>query len=234
MGRLFLSSPERFLGTLAKIPEGKPKHDFLLWLAKTSSITLLLVQGPSDSGSTTKSDVSPTEEQVVQHFYDLFTTYQKPITDFLYRMTRDREMAADLTQDTFLKVYAHRHELAKILNTRAWIYRIAVNTANNALRHHRRFTWLSLVDMQPDSSSSGSNQIVIPSADDTSGVGEREELAQALRTLSPTARSVLLLRVSVGFDIPEIATMLNITEANARKILYRAKEKLRAILESNQ
>jgi DNA-directed RNA polymerase specialized sigma24 family protein len=41
---------------------------------------------------------------------------------------------------------------------------------------------------------------------------------------------VLLLRATGGFEAHEIATMLNITEANARKILYRAKEKLRKAL----
>jgi RNA polymerase sigma factor (sigma-70 family) len=94
----------------------------------------------------------------VDAFYELFARYQKPIADFLYRMTHDRDWAADLTQDTFLKAYAHLEDLKTITNVRAWLYRIAANTASNALRHQRRFAWVSLTEMRTGDSSSSSGQ----------------------------------------------------------------------------
>ncbi len=168
----------------------------------------------------------------VDAFYELFSRYQKPIADFLYRMTHDRDWAADLTQDTFLKAYAHIEDLKTIANVRAWLYRIAANTASNALRHQRRFAWVSLTEMRTGDSSSSSGQSVVLSSNEdlATSVVERDALVNALQSLPPTARAVLLLRATGGFEAHEIATMLNITEANARKILYRAKEKLRKAL----
>jgi len=164
-------------------------------------------------------------------FYELFSRYQKPIADFLFRMTHDRDWAADLTQDTFLKAYAHLEDLRTITNVRAWLYRIAANTASNALRHHRRFIWVSLTEMRPgDSSSSGHGVVLADGIDLATSVVERDALSAALQTLPANARAAILLRATGGFEAHEIALMLNLSEANVRKILYRAKEKLRKVL----
>jgi RNA polymerase sigma-70 factor, ECF subfamily len=164
-------------------------------------------------------------------FYELFTRYQKPIADFLFRMTHDRDWAADLTQDTFLKAYAHLEDLHSITNVRAWLYRIAANTASNALRHQRRFVWVSLTEMRSgDSSSSGHGVVLADTEDLATSVVERDALSAALQTLPANARAAILLRATGGFEAHEIASMLNLSEANVRKILYRAKEKLRKIL----
>jgi RNA polymerase sigma-70 factor (ECF subfamily) len=188
---------------------------------------------PSSEDDGTPSVVPPTPSAAeVDAFYELFSRYQKPIADFLYRMTHDRDWAADLTQDTFLKAYAHIEDLKSIANVRAWLYRIAANTASNALRHQRRFAWVSLTEMRTGDSSSSSGQSVVlaASGDLATSVVERDELVNALQSLPPTARAAILLRATGGFEAHEIASMLNITEANARKILYRAKEKLRKAL----
>lgn len=170
----------------------------------------------------------------VQAFYELFARYQKPIADFLYRMTHDRDWAADLTQDTFLKAFAHINDLPTITNVRAWLYRIAANTASNSMRHQRRFTWVSLTELPPGDSAEMDGSVVLASQGDlATSVVERDALERALMTLAPTARAVLLLRATAGFETTEIATMLHLSEANVRKILYRAKEKLRQML-SNQ
>lgn len=174
---------------------------------------------------------SAQEAADVDAFYELFSRYQKPIADFLFRMTHDRDWAADLTQDTFLKAYAHLEDLRTITNVRAWLYRIAANTASNALRHHRRFVWVSLTEMHAgDSSSSGHGVVLADAGDLATSVVERDALSAALQTLPPNARAAILLRATGGFEAHEIASMLNLSEANTRKILYRAKEKLRKVL----
>ena len=170
-------------------------------------------------------------EADAETFYELFSRYQKPIADFLYRMTHDRDWAADLTQDTFLKAYAHMDDIRTITNVRAWLYRIAANTASNALRHQRRFAWVSLTEMRSgDSSGHDQGVILAANGDMATSVVERDALMTALQALPANARAAILLRATGGFEAHEIATMLNITEANARKILYRAKEKLRKML----
>ncbi len=190
-----------------------------------------LAMSRQDDQAAETTPKTPTAAEI-DAFYEIFSRYQKPIADFLYRMTHDRDWAADLTQDTFLKAYAHIEDLKGIANVRAWLYRIAANTASNALRHQRRFAWVSLTEMRAGDSSSSSGQSVILAAngDLATSVVERDELVNALQTLNPTARAVILLRATGGFEAHEIATMLGLSEANARKILYRAKEKLRKAL----
>src|SRR5690242_12335409 len=58
-------------------------------------------------------------------FVDLFTRYHLALIEYLYGMTRDRELAADLAQDAFTRAYAAAPDLAGIAEPRAWLYRIA-------------------------------------------------------------------------------------------------------------
>ncbi|MBA3826538.1 MAG: RNA polymerase sigma factor [Ktedonobacterales bacterium] len=179
----------------------------------------------------TAAQASAQEAADVDAFYELFSRYQKPIADFLFRMTHDRDWAADLTQDTFLKAYGHLEDLRTITNVRAWLYRIAANTASNALRHQRRFIWVSLTEMRSGDSSSAGHGVVLADVEDlATSVVERDALSAALQTLPANARAAILLRATGGFEAHEIASMLNLSEANVRKILYRAKEKLRKAL----
>ncbi len=184
--------------------------------------------------TTGASDDAENYELALQAFQELFARYQKPIADFLFRMTHDREWAADLTQDTFMKAYAHMDELSTIINVRAWLYRVAANTARNALRRQHRFAWISLSELQPAPGQESQTGIVLAADGDlATSVVDRDQLESALLTLSPTARAAILLRATGGFEAAEIATMLGITESNARKILYRAKERLRQALTEN-
>ncbi len=74
-------------------------------------------------------------------FDHLFTRYHGPIYGHILGLVGDPAQAEDLTQDTFLKAYkalpgAHEGAVG------AWLYRIATNTARDALRRRKRLTWL--------------------------------------------------------------------------------------------
>ena len=74
-------------------------------------------------------------------FDQLFTRYQGPIYRHILGLVGDPAQAQDLTQDTFLKVFTAlpgAHDPVRP----AWLYRIATNTARDALRHRRRLTWV--------------------------------------------------------------------------------------------
>ncbi|HEU4783425.1 MAG TPA: RNA polymerase sigma factor, partial [Ktedonobacterales bacterium] len=91
-------------------------------------------------------------------FEQWFAQYRLPLLDYLYGMTRDREWAADLVQETFLNAYAAGDTPTAIANPRAWFYRIATNTALTALRRRKRFTWLSLTESAPSPGASSSDR----------------------------------------------------------------------------
>jgi RNA polymerase sigma factor (sigma-70 family) len=169
-----------------------------------------------------------------------FAEYQLPLLDYLYGMTRDREWAADLVQETFLQAYsAAGRDPTAIEHPQAWLYRIATNAALSALRRKRRFSWLPLSIVEPEAGASSSSDRWLrpevagprdPAGQDIAAtVAERDAVWRVLAALPPRWRAVLLLQTTGGFAVHEIATQLGISDANTRKLLFRAKERFRQI-----
>jgi len=153
-------------------------------------------------------------------FDAIFTRYHRAIYAYLLSMVGDVEQAQDLTQDTFLKVYT---ALARTPDPAlpAWLYRIATNTALDALRRRRRLTWLPFT---PDDEA----RWAAPGADLPTRCAAREAVDAALAQLSPRERACLLLRARDGLTLEEIAQALGLSTGAAKMTLYRAKERFRA------
>lgn len=168
-------------------------------------------------------------------FGELFAHYSAPLVDYLYGMTRDREWAADLAQETFARALAATTDLSTIAHPQAWLYRIATNLALTALGRRRRFGWLPLSRIEPESGADSSARHTIPALPDLSDadlaatIAERDAVWGVLAELPPRWRAVLLLQTTAGFEVAEIAAQLRLSEANTRKILFRAKERFRAL-----
>ncbi|HEV2235613.1 MAG TPA: RNA polymerase sigma factor [Ktedonobacterales bacterium] len=170
-------------------------------------------------------------------FIDLFARYHLPLIDYLYGMTRDRELATDLAQDTFERAWATAPDLAGIAQPRAWLYRIATHVALNAARHRRRFEWLPLSRVEPEAGGQVADtwallpRVQLPQVtrDLAVSVAERDAIWTALADLPARWRAVLLLQAAAGFEVHEIATLLHLSEANVRKCHFRAKERFRAL-----
>jgi RNA polymerase sigma-70 factor (ECF subfamily) len=172
-------------------------------------------------------------------FTVFFARYHLPLTDYLYGMTRDRDLAADLAQETFLRAYVAAPQLANIAHPKAWLYRIATNIALNAARHRGHFQWLPLSHAETEAASDAADgawaalqPIPLPqlTVDDlASTVSEREVVWQVLAELPPRWRATLLLQTAAGFHVDEIAVLLGLSQANVRKCLFRAKERFRSL-----
>jgi RNA polymerase sigma-70 factor (ECF subfamily) len=170
-------------------------------------------------------------------FTDLFARYHLSLLDYLFGMTRDRELAADLVQDTFVRALAAAPDLTGIAQPRAWLYRIATNVALNANRHRRHFEWLPLSRIEPDMGREEAEAwSMLPAVelpqdheDLAVSVAEREAIWSVLAELPPRWRAVLLLQTTAGFDVREIAALLQLSEANVRKCHFRAKERFRVL-----
>lgn len=193
--------------------------------------------GGRASDASPQSSASTGREHAQQsHFEQWFARYQLPLLDYLYGMTRDREWAADLVQETFLHAYrAAGRDPAAVEHPQAWLYRIATNAALSALRRKRRFDWLPLSAVEPEAGASSSDRWQRPEIASLRGqdvaatVAERDAVWTVVAELPPRWRAVLLLQATAGFEVREIATGLGISEANARKILFRAKERFRQL-----
>ncbi len=159
---------------------------------------------------------------VYQDVVKLFDAHHRAIFGYLYRMLgNDRDLAEELTQETFLKVFEARQQLPKITNHRAWLYRIATNLALNARKRRGRFRWLPWSRVED----------VREAQDPLHGTDARLDLERALAGLSPTLRAPLLLSAVHGLSIQEIAQALDISEGAVRTRIYRAREHLRAMFQ---
>ncbi len=166
------------------------------------------------------SAVRPDADDSVLSFNAIFTRYHRAIYAYLLSMVGDVEQAQDLTQDTFLKAYT---ALTRTPDPAlpAWLYRIATNTALDALRRRRRLTWLPFV-------SGDEERLTAPTPDLSMRCAEHEAVGAALAQLSPRERACLLLRARAGLTLKETAQALGLSTGAAKMTLYRAKERFRA------
>ena len=159
-------------------------------------------------------------EETTLAFDEMVTRYHGRIYGYLLGMVGDAEQAQDLTQDTFLKAYKALPRTPDPVLP-AWLYRIATNTALDALRHRRRLTWLPFAPGDEE-------RWAAPGADLPTRCAEREAIQTALTRLTPPPRACLLLRARDGLSIDEIARALGLSPANVKVTLSRAKERFRA------
>jgi RNA polymerase sigma-70 factor (ECF subfamily) len=188
----------------------------------------------------------------VEDFEEIFTRFQTPLINFVFRLVGNREQAYDLTQDVFVKAY---RALAGGTTIQAaalssWLYRIASNTATDALRRRRLINWLPLSLFNEDrgvgagmpgmenadGSRQGSGDESYPSATNSfvggydggrfeQHVADREVVQTVLKRLPPKYASCLLLYEHEGFSCAEIAEVLNLSPSAVKMRLMRARER---------
>jgi RNA polymerase sigma-70 factor (ECF subfamily) len=150
-------------------------------------------------------------------YLELVAEYQTAILNFIYRLVGDADLAEDLTQETYVKAYEAlgRLELGPeaAARRRAWLYRIARNTATDHLRRRARLSWLPLDAVRQRGGG-----------DPDRKVAAREPVRKALDALTDEQREVLLLFSHVGLSGREVADVLGVTPAAARKRRQRARE----------
>ncbi len=222
------------------------------------------VEDPGMTGALTAKDAAPEEvtEEVakpaagpvvtVDDFEDLFTRFQTPLINFVFRLVGNREQAYDLTQDVFVKAYRALSGGTTIQAAAlsSWLYRIASNTATDALRRRRLINWLPLSLFNEDrgvgagmpgmenadGSRQGSGDESFPSAATSFAggydggrfeqhVADREVVQTVLKRLPPKYASCLLLYEHEGFSCAEIAEVLSLSPSAVKMRLMRARER---------
>jgi RNA polymerase sigma-70 factor, ECF subfamily len=153
---------------------------------------------------------------------DLFAAHHGEIYAYLIRMLRDPELAADLTQDAFIKAYRNYNVLEKPENARAWLYQIAHRVALDHIRRQkivRFFPW------------SGESRGAVPSAEHlVMDAHISGDLQRALERMPERQRSALLLAELHDLTGLELAAALGVSHVAARALLTRARESLRQAL----
>jgi RNA polymerase sigma-70 factor, ECF subfamily len=152
----------------------------------------------------------------------LFAKHHGEIYAYLVRMLRDPELAADLTQDAFVKAYKNYDTLEKDENARAWLYQIAHRVALDELRRRK------IIRMVP---WTGEARGAAPSAERIAlDLRLSGPLERALAQIPERQRAALLLAELHDLSGLELAAAMGVSHVAARAILTRARESLRRAL----
>jgi len=166
-------------------------------------------------------------------FEALVAAYERRIYNLLLRMVNDPEDAADLTQETFYRAFRAFHRFRGDSQPYTWLYRIAVNLANDHLekraRIRKREVELAALEFTDDGEPTGWDP------PDTAPTPEehllQQELIEKVRALiqqmPPDYREIILLREYEEMSYEEMAEVLGITLEAVRSRLARARAWLR-------
>jgi RNA polymerase sigma-70 factor (ECF subfamily) len=146
-------------------------------------------------------------------FCSIVVRLQGPLSRYIVHIVGDAELAADLTQDTFLELYESLGRV-DVRQLQSWLYRAATNNALSALRRRRRFEWLPLDWLRNHAA---------PSTPLDVAAGERLAVRAALGTLPREQAACLLLHDAAGLTCLEIAEQQGISLAAAKQRLARGR-----------
>lgn len=165
----------------------------------------------------------------------LLSRFQQPVYNLALRLLNDPADAADVVQEVFLKVFRNVDGFRGQSSLKTWIYRIAVNEANNQRRwfyRHRRRE----VGLEQEADEAHSPADVIPDGGRTpfDHVFEREKqqlIEAALTRINPAFRESVVLRDIADLSYEEIAEVLQLSLGTVKSRILRGREALRQELE---
>jgi RNA polymerase sigma-70 factor (ECF subfamily) len=163
----------------------------------------------------------------VAAFDRLILKYRERLFGVVYNLTANREDAADLTQDAFIKAFQSINRFQGHCSFFTWLYKIAVNTTLSHLRKNRLRTFFSLEKLHED----GTNAQILEQLTDKHGADRdtylrelQEKLNEALQKLSIPHRTVITLFEIDGLSHSEIAEIMGCSEGTVRSRLHYAKQ----------
>jgi RNA polymerase sigma-70 factor, ECF subfamily len=169
-------------------------------------------------------------------YRELIRRYERPVFALLFRMLRDRELAEDLSQETFVKALNAIDSYRPEFKFSSWIFKIANNAAIDHLRR-RELDTLSLDGSPhaetPEAMQATALQIGVRQESPLDAVEARElggAIEAAIGRLRPEYRSCILLRHVEGRAYEEIAEILNLPLGTVKTYIHRARNELRLAL----
>ena len=169
-------------------------------------------------------------------YRELIRRYERPVFALLFRMVRDRELAEDLSQETFVKALNAIDSYRPEFKFSSWIFKIANNAAIDHLRR-RELDTLSLDGSPhaetPEAMQATALQIGVRQESPLEAVEARElggAIEEAIGQLRPEYRSCILLRHVEGRAYEEIAEILNLPLGTVKTYIHRARNELRLAL----
>ena len=160
---------------------------------------------------------------------ELYHRHARRLMGFLYRqMNGDEALAADLTQDAFMRVWTARDKFSGT-NFRTWLLTIGYNLVRNHYRHSEHQKQYELFTKQTGEELADSNII-----DKMTSDAFDQALRQLLETLPRESRLLFSLRFEEEFTVPEIAALMELPEGTVKSRLHILTQTLRQNLNRHE
>ncbi len=159
-------------------------------------------------------------------FEELMRRHEREIMRFLLRVTGNREDAADLFQETWLRAYRAYPRIDPAAAARPWLYAIATNLWRNRARDGARRARVIVPQAQKETASTAGDRV-------NGAVHENEgyaavHLRELISALPAKQRQALYLRYFAGLGYAEIAAAMRCSAQSARANVSQAARKLKA------
>ncbi len=166
-------------------------------------------------------------------FAEIVELYKDKLYHLGYRMTSNRQEAEDVVQDTFLRVFHNLDRYDENQKFSTWIYRIATNLCIDRLRKRKNVYSL---DAESSDHEGLDGYSMLPSDDRTPEselmLSETQRVIhEAMETLPPKYKSVMVLRYLQDLSLQEISDVLNMPVTTVKTRVHRGREFMRKKLE---
>ncbi|QCW99377.1 RNA polymerase sigma factor [Aggregatimonas sangjinii] len=153
---------------------------------------------------------------------EIYDRYYKAMYNTSLRIVKDSAEAEDVMQESFLNAFTKLHTFKGEVTFGAWLKRIVINNSIYHYRKQRKKNEVALDDLMykvEDNDAVVSDHMVTEL--------KAQKVMETMRSLKDNYRLSLTLHLVEGYDYEEISSIMNISYANCRTTISRAKESLR-------
>lgn len=157
----------------------------------------------------------------------VYNRYYKAMYNVSFRIVKNNFEAEDIMQESFLQAFTKLSSLKEANMFGPWLKRIVVN---NSISHYNK-----TIDKQEAPIDDVLYKVEAPNEPDNDHDFtslKAQDVLNNMKTLKDSYRIALTLNLIEGYDYEEISTIMNITNANSRTLISRAKESLRQKLKA--
>jgi len=152
---------------------------------------------------------------------EVYNRYQKAMYNTALRIVKDTAEAEDVMQESFITAFSKLHNFKGEATFGSWLKRIVINNSIVQYRKSLRFVQVSEENIAEEAEEDPD-----PSNDEYSQI-QTNQLMDCMNSLNDSYKNILSLHFIEGYDYQEICEILEISYANCRTLISRAKESLR-------
>lgn len=157
---------------------------------------------------------------------ELMTAYGKEVWNYAYSITRKRDLADDIAQEVFIKVYRHINAFRRDASVKTWLLTITRNTAID----FQRSAFFRKVTLSDWLEERGERRSVEQEAMEKFAVNEMWKMVLKLPT---KYREAIILFAHHQLSMKEMADVLGVTEGTVKSRLFHARQKLSKMREQS-